>query len=491
MLSNRAKTKKERKIVLNFLRDPHVQNSLHSLTVPDFGCTPGSTLHQLRQSLGDLLGEPIPSVERFGQLLNRARAQDPSLVHHVEVYWTRKKGAQTDRNLTRNRKKDLAHEIGLHAQQYYLKDRISVTGSPQHIEVGGLKVYLRKVTRDYSRTVRMHSVLSEVSDPIAVTVNADSSYETIGEDTSVIFYSEHESGQHAQLLYQWLYDVIVMACKERRNVRPDDEGAMVQIGLNTGPRNARVFGPAVSYTDKKLTPETKEAHDRDAIGAVSLVWGLARKLVPQEIIDTTIDQLEKHGFGGMMTRHVAPGKIMQCLSPSPSMESAAAGPGYSVQIGEKTVTFSAEERAPPEGYLLSGYTARAHRDDQYSPYSFALCVDRRPGPKENKCPRRIYFTRGAKKNLPEASVQEPPGGGSSFVDITLGVVVRQAQGTLLVIRPEHQHGTTKSYGMWNASIVISFSKRLADAWEKVKQNLTGIETFANPNDVESETEDRN
>ena len=84
---------------------------------------------------------------------------------------------------------------------------------------------------------------------------------------------------------------------------------MVQVGLNTGPRNARVFGPAVSYTNKKLTPETREAHDRDAVGAISLAWGLIRKFMPQEIIDTTVNRLEEHGFGGMMTRDLAPGEI--------------------------------------------------------------------------------------------------------------------------------------------------------------------------------------
>ena len=58
-----------------------------------------------------------------------------------------------------------------------------------------------------------------------------------------------------------------------------------------------------------LAPETREAHDRDAVGAISLAWGLIRKFVPQEIIDTTVNRLEEHGFGGMMTRDLAPGEI--------------------------------------------------------------------------------------------------------------------------------------------------------------------------------------
>ena len=138
--------------------------------------------------------------------------------------------------------------------------------------------------------------------------------------------------------------------------------------------------------------------------------------------------------------------------------------------------------------LNSPLGRRAHIDQQYSPYTFAFCVDRRPGPRKDQTHERIYATRSAKKNPPETTVQGPPGGGSSFVDITLGVVVRQAQGTLLVIRPEYLHGTTKSYGMWNATIAISFSKRLAEAWAEVKKNSSGIEIYDNPNRVEEENE---
>ena len=52
----------------------------------------------------------------------------------------------------------------------------------------------------------MRRVLSEVCDPQAFTVDADSGYESIGEDTSIIFYSELESGMesiHSQLYFQY------------------------------------------------------------------------------------------------------------------------------------------------------------------------------------------------------------------------------------------------------------------------------------------------
>ena len=50
--------------------------------------------------------EWLSQIERFGQLLNRARAWDPSLANLIEDYWTLKKGAQADRPLNRNRKRD-------------------------------------------------------------------------------------------------------------------------------------------------------------------------------------------------------------------------------------------------------------------------------------------------------------------------------------------------------------------------------------------------
>lgn len=47
----------------------------------------------------------------------------------------------------------------------------------------------------------------------------------------------------------------------------------MQFGWNAGPRHARVFGLAKSFT-KDLDDETKISHDTDIIAAMNLVWGV-------------------------------------------------------------------------------------------------------------------------------------------------------------------------------------------------------------------------
>ncbi|KDR65654.1 hypothetical protein GALMADRAFT_81646 [Galerina marginata CBS 339.88] len=91
-----------------------------------------------------------------------------------------------------------------------------------------------------------------------------------------------------------------------------------------------------------MEPGTKEAHDQDAIGVISLAWGLMEKLLPQEVIDATNAQLLKYRL--------------------PELEAAnlPSGGGYTVKIGDREVTFPTAKRAPPEGYLSQGYEAYAH-----------------------------------------------------------------------------------------------------------------------------------
>jgi len=49
----------------------------------------------------------------------------------------------------------------------------------------------------------------------------------------------------------------------------------------------------------------------------------------------------------------------------------------------------------------------------------------------------------------ESSDLWPDGGGGNFVDITLGVVVKQAQATLMLFQPEFAYGTTRLCGAHN------------------------------------------
>ncbi len=93
-------------------------------------------------------------------------------------------------------------------------------------------------------------------------------------------------------------------------------------------------------------------------------------------------------------------------------------------------------------YLLCSWT---HTDRAFCDYAFSFCVDR--------C-------------IPNTPAKFP---GASFVDIGLGVVVRQATGTMMAFQPEHLHGTTAAYGAINLGMAITFSRRVGDAWEDAKK----------------------
>jgi hypothetical protein len=59
----------------------------------------------------------------------------------------------------------------------------------------------------------------------------------------------------------------------------------------------------------------------------------------------------------------------------------------------------------------------------------------------------------------------PAKGGGNFVDITLGVVVQQATGTLMAFKPEYLHGTTRLCGAHNRMCTVAFSSRIAEAFK--------------------------
>jgi hypothetical protein len=81
---------------------------------------------------------------------------------------------------------------------------------------------------------------------------------------------------------------------------------MTQVGINLGPRHARVLGWAKSYT-KSLDQEARFHHDQDAIGAASISWSLFQAVMPQEIISPVHDALSRAGLPRIAARDVDPG----------------------------------------------------------------------------------------------------------------------------------------------------------------------------------------
>ena len=87
---------------------------------------------------------------------------------------------------------------------------------------------------------------------------------------------------------------------------------MVQVGLNTGPRNARVLGWAKSFT-KDLSSETMTSRNEDVIGAVSIVWALLRAAAPTDVTDKIEEAMEDAGVPNLSTDNVHSGGKIACL----------------------------------------------------------------------------------------------------------------------------------------------------------------------------------
>lgn len=70
----------------------------------------------------------------------------------------------------------------------------------------------------------------------------------------------------------------------------------------------------------------------------------------------------------------------------------------------------------------------------------------------------------------------PPGAGGSFVDVSLKVIVKQAQGTMLAFQPDLIHGTTVSHGAVNHIIAVTFCRSVAEM-RKERETKDGSKTI--------------
>ena len=125
-------------------------------------------------------------------------------------------------------------------------------------------------------------------------------------------------------MYSWLTSVVKQACRDRRDVRvstfivyiikllhllflkPTHSGRMAQVGMNMGPRHARILGWAKSFT-RKLDSETMVDRDLDVIGALSITWSLVQSVMPSEILDHVDSCLEEAGLPRLATCNVEEG----------------------------------------------------------------------------------------------------------------------------------------------------------------------------------------
>ena len=95
----------------------------------------------------------------------------------------------------------------------------------------------------------------------------------------------------------------------------------------------------------------------------------------------------------------------------------------------------------------------AHTDKCWAGYGLSFCVD-----------RFVDDTPEQASTCSHTNTTKQIGGGGNFVDITLGVVVQQATGTLMAFQPEYLHGTTRLCGAHNRMCTITFSSHIAEAF---------------------------
>jgi hypothetical protein len=83
---------------------------------------------------------------------------------------------------------------------------------------------------------------------------------------------------------------------------------MTQIGYNTGPWNARVWGLAKSYK-QNIDKPTQKAHDIEAMGAFAILFGLAHTTLPSEIMQVLDQSLANAGVPQMATQNIGSGEL--------------------------------------------------------------------------------------------------------------------------------------------------------------------------------------
>ncbi|KAF7424823.1 hypothetical protein PC9H_010134 [Pleurotus ostreatus] len=240
----------------------------------------------------------------------------------------------------------------------------------------------------------------------------------------VVFHGIGEGSELTADLYKWLNAVIDYACWARRDVRPYHEGNLTQIGMNLGPRHARVLGWAKSFV-KNLSNKDMKIHDTDAIGAVSIFWSILSAYAPTEVTDAMVKYVEEEELPHLATQNVGPGT------------------GFRLCLGDKDYMFPTCSRAPPEAYISCGYSAPVHRDASYCPWAASWIVNR---------------------NVDNVDDSADKSAGSSFVDVGLRVAVRAASASLVIWNPNNAHGTTRSYGAENSGIAITFSSKVCDVY---------------------------
>ncbi|KAF4605852.1 hypothetical protein EYR40_004643 [Pleurotus pulmonarius] len=348
--------------------------------------------------------------------------------------------AALDGKATHQEKRHLIYDLGMRGRV-----PLSVADYIRRYDAGDTSVHIVWRTRDATPCIKARTWMSDIRGMEGtgeVVVDEGMGFYTVAPTENVIFLSGTREcpklelivfrgiGEGTELtadLYKWLNAVIDYACWARRDVHPYHEGNLTQVGMNLGPRHARVLGWAKSFV-KNLSAKDMKIHDTDAIGAVSIFWSILSAYAPTEVTDAMVKYVEEEELPNLATQNVGPGT------------------GFRLCLGDKDYMFPTCSRAPPEAYISCGYSAPVHRDTSYCPWAASWIINR---------------------NVDNVDDSANKSAGSSFVDVGLRVAVRAASASLVIWNPNNAHGTTRSYGAENSGIAITFSSKVCDVYRKL------------------------
>ncbi|KAJ6496132.1 hypothetical protein C8R45DRAFT_926647 [Mycena sanguinolenta] len=356
------------------------------------------------------------------------------------------------------KKRKLIHDLKFEPRPRPLADFI--TNQPHAREDSSFErphiVYRERTTEKLKqRKCGQHIIIDEEED-----------YYDVEEDESVLFL--HPGDDHIELavlrgiaqgtpysdaLYDFLEAVIQAACAEHRNVRV---GGLQNFVFAV----VEISGYSLLTLEKcyirLLDRLTGVAHDEDVIAALTLLWSIAKSLLPIELIDSITNAVGDIGLPKITTRNVAEGT------------------GYKISLAGKTYEFPLYDRAPP-----------THIDPSHAPYSLSWTVRRTAPPPRSSEPepasqwssspsyRVLHSQSAASTSATTARPAEVPApcpehGGGNFIDRSLKVRVKQAAGILLAHCSDYMHGSTRLCGASACGLTIPFSQHVKQEFEKTK-----------------------
>ncbi|KAJ7355490.1 hypothetical protein DFH08DRAFT_1052528 [Mycena albidolilacea] len=119
-----------------------------------------------------------------------------------------------------------------------------------------------------------------------VVVDKDAGYYVVKPDESVIFLNKENKVKLVSLrgilhdtptskdLYEWLEAVIATACSEQRDVRPNHDGTMVQVGWNAGPHHVQTIAAVTDAVGETGLPKLATRNVAEGLRYRLLIGGI-------------------------------------------------------------------------------------------------------------------------------------------------------------------------------------------------------------------------